>query len=49
MADMRTTEDAAVTEQLRSVITRCATALVAGDFAALRDCYHDHFTLNYAK
>jgi len=48
MADMKATDDAAATEQVRRVITRYAAAWAAGDFPAVRDCYHERFTLYYA-
>ena len=40
-------DDANATEQVRQVIARYAAAWVAGDFTALRACYHDQFTLHY--
>lgn len=48
MADMKATDDAAATEQVRRVVTRYATAWAAGDFPTIRDCYHEQFTLHYA-
>ncbi|MGD9836516.1 MAG: nuclear transport factor 2 family protein [Afipia sp.] len=48
MADMNAMEDAAATERVRRVVTRYATAWAAGDFPAIRDCYHEQFTLHYA-
>ncbi len=49
MADaQQSKEDAAATEQVRQVIARYAAAWAAGDFLAVRDCYHDQFTLYYA-
>jgi len=48
MADMNVMEDAAATERVRRVVTRYATAWAAGDFPAIRDCYHEQFTLHYA-
>ncbi len=48
MADaQQSKEDAAATEQVRRVIARYATAWAAGDFPAVRDCYHEQFTLYY--
>lgn len=40
-------EDAAATERVRQVIARYAAAWAAGDFPAVRDCYHEQFTLYY--
>ena len=40
--------DQAGTERNRAVMTRYAQAWQAGDLAALRDCYHDQFTLHYS-
>lgn len=40
-------ENADATEQVRRVIARYAAAWAAGDFTALRDCYHEQFTLYY--
>ncbi len=48
MTDMKATEDAAATEQVRRVITRYATAWASGDFPTVRDCYHEQFTHYYA-
>lgn len=48
MADMNATDDAAATERVRRVMTRYATAWAAGDVPAIRDCYHEQFTLHYA-
>lgn len=47
MADMNATDDAAATERVRRVVMRYATAWAAGDFPAIRDCYHEQFTLYY--
>lgn len=44
---MNATDDAAATERVRRVVTRYATAWAAGDFPAIRDCYHEQFTLYY--
>ncbi|CAN5437476.1 hypothetical protein BH10PSE11_BH10PSE11_33700 [soil metagenome] len=48
MADMKATDDAAATERVRRIMTRYATAWAAGDGPAVRDCYHDQFTVYYA-
>jgi ketosteroid isomerase-like protein len=48
MAELKATEDAVATEQVRRVVTRYATAWAGGDFPVLRDCYHEQFTLYYA-
>lgn len=34
--------------QIRDALQRYATAWQAGDLAAIRDCYHDDFTLHYS-
>ena len=46
-ATFQATEDAAATERVRRVVMRYATAWAAGDFLAIRDCYHEQFTLYY--
>ena len=48
MADAgQSKEDADATERVRQVIARYAVAWAAGDFQAVRDCYHEQFTLYY--
>lgn len=41
-------DGAAQTDAIRKIVTRYATAWLAGDRAEMAACYHDEFTLHYA-
>jgi ketosteroid isomerase-like protein len=41
-------DDTARIENVRTAVTRYATAWLAGDRAKMAACYHDDFTLHYA-
>jgi len=41
-------DDATRIERVRNVVTRYATAWLAGDRVGMAACYHDEFTLHYA-